>query len=315
MANTQVDFKKADEFKELCRQTPHIIAGKVSQVGDYQVIDKYFSKGPGGSRCKAVLFKKGDEFVIAYAGTDFSSPKEIWTNVSMVMQRTPKQFTEAEDFTRTMMQKHNIPPEKLTAIGHSEGASEAVHTKGTLNLKEVYTFNGYIPQISKYDSRNLDNIYNFRTEGDIVSKAGKTIGEDYFVPTIGSQNGIKHCHQLENMGSCQQSRTLEQVKQTNPNFRSKYGEGILKSYEIGDIPKEYYALFDNDINERVRNNAIVKEEKPVIMNANQSAHNQTGHATSAGGGCAGTYHVSGYTRNGVQVSDYYRTCGATHRNS
>ena len=135
------------------------------------------------TNCKAILFRKDDEYIVSFFGTDFKNLKDLGTNVSMVAGNNPKQFKSAEKFVKKVMEKYSIPKEKLTAIGNSEGGAESIYIKATFGIKDVYTFNGYVPKLVQYSNPNLEDnrIYNFRTPEDIVSKAGYSIGEDFIV--------------------------------------------------------------------------------------------------------------------------------------
>lgn len=310
MRKTFVNFEKAQDYLELCNNASKTFKqasnATQTQKNNYEVLERYRDK----TNCKAILYKKGDEYVVSFFGTDFKNAKDIGTNVAMVAGKSPKQFKQAEEFVRDMIFKYNIPQDKLTAIGNSEGAAEAVHVKGVFGIKEVYTYNGYIPSLDGYPAENLQsNIYNFRMEGDIVSKAGHVVGEDFIVPLkmengktpLPGPLGIPAWHRIENMGDCRDAQPAVIFESLNPNWKNKYGLGILKSYEIGDIPSELYSICEDAINDRLRNNAVVNAPRP-----NNSF-------SYSGSGCAGTYQVSGYTRNdGVEVSSYYRTCGASH---
>ncbi len=65
-----------------------------------------------------------------------------------------------------------------------------------------------------------------------------------------------------------------------------------------------YILFEADINDRLKNNAVINEVRPF------------GYSLTGKPNCAGTYKVSGYTReDGTKVSSYYRTCGAKHQSA
>lgn len=308
---TSVDYNKAQDYLDLCNKADETFKNIPSIVNtntnhnNYEVLESYHAS----SNCKAILYRKGDEYIVSFFGTNFKNLKDIGTNITMVAGKNPKQFKDAEKFVGDMINKYNIPQNKLTAIGNSEGGSEAIHIKGVYGIKEVYTYNGYIPRLSQYPDYNLEsNIYNFRTEGDIVSKAGHAVGEDFVVPVNLKDGknpkwgpfGTAEWHRIENMGDCRNSQPASVYEQNNPEWKNKYIKGELKSYEIEDIPKEVYALFDDAVNDRLKHGAVVNAPRPISHSLNSTK-------------CAGTYQVSGYTRgDGVQVSSYYRTCGAAH---
>lgn len=318
---TVVDFNKAQDYLELCNKANDAYANKINSVKSKTTDEQYevvCTSEPASSNFKAVLFRRGDEYIVSFFGTDVKSVKDIGTDIVMAAGRNPKQFIEAEKFVTDMINKYNISIDKLTAIGNSEGGSEAIHVKGMLGLKEAYTYNGYVPRLTQYDERNLGNIYNFRTSDDIVSKGGHVVGEDYIVPLSDNCNpkwgafGVVDWHRIENMGDCRKAIPASVYEILNPDWKNKYMFGILTTKEIEDIPTPIYHLFEDAINNRVRDNAVIDTNRPrgdFYTNSNLTYSN--GGITHQN--CAGTYQVSGYTRDdGTQVSSYFRTCGAKH---
>ena len=143
MRKTFVNFDKANDYLKLCNIARKAVEGEINYYhtdpfSTYEVVKTSFDRW---TNFKAVLFRKNDEYIAAFLGTDFKNAKDICTNISMVMGRQPRQFTEAEEFVSDMIRDYNIPLDKLTAIGNSEGGSEAIHIKGIFGIKEVYTFN------------------------------------------------------------------------------------------------------------------------------------------------------------------------------
>lgn len=304
---TNVDFDKANEYLELCNNAAWALKNKGETLSNgYKVKEVIAKSGIRQSNFKAVLYERNGDYVLAFLGTDFSSPKDIGANLKMLIGQNPKQFKDAEEFTNKIMKEYKFSIDKLSLTGNSEGASEAVHIKAVIGAKELYTYNGFIPKLDKYNHENLENIYNFRTPEDIVSKAGQSVGEDFIVPLkddVNIQKGpnaIADYHRIINMGDCKKSTEPAVYKKNNPEFKNKYREDTLKSYEIQEIPKEMYALFDDDINDRLKNNAVINKKRKF---------------TSDSAKCAGKYHVKAYTReDGTKVADYYRNCTASHSN-
>lgn len=317
---TVVDFNKAQDYLELCNKASEVYKKglPVVELDNYNRYEVVCTSEPAGSNFKAVLFRRGDEYIVSFFGTDIKSVKDIGTDVVMSAGRNPKQFIEAEKFVTDMINKYNIPIDKLTAIGNSEGGSEAIHVKGMLGLKEVYTYNGYVPRLTQYDERNLVNIYNFRTSDDIVSKGGHVVGEDYIVPLSDNCNpkwgafGVVDWHRIQNMGDCRKAIPVPVYEILNPAWKNKYMFGILTTKEIEDIPTPIYHLFEDAINNRVRDNAVIDSNRPSgDFYTNPGLSYSNNGATHPN--CAGTYQVSGYTRDdGTKVSSYFRTCGAKH---
>lgn len=176
------------------------------------------------------------------------------------------------------------------------------------NIIKTESCENYYEVLESYHAPSNCKAILYRKEGDIVSKAGHAVGEDFVVP-VNLKNGknpkwgpfgTAEWHRIENMGDCRNSQPASVYEQNNPEWKNKYIKGELKSYEIEDIPKEVYALFDDAVNDRLKHGAVINAQRPFGYNI---------HGTK----CAGTYQVNGYTRgDGVQVSSYYRTCGAAH---
>lgn len=313
MRKTFVNFDKANDYLKLCNIARKAVEGEINYYrtdtfNTYQVVEY---RKDWKTNFKAVLFRKNDEYIAAFLGTDVKNLFDLGADAAMVFGIKPRQFTEAEGFVSDMIRDYNIPLDKLTAIGNSEGGSEAIHIKGTFGIKEIYTFNPYVPKLDRYNPQHLQsNIYNFRTSGDIVSKAGRAVGEDFIVPLkdnvkvrFGSAS-IPTWHRIENMGDCTDAEPVFFYELNHPEFKNKIREGVLKSYEIEDIPQDMYILFEADINDRLKNNSVINEVRPF------------GYSLTGRPNCAGTYRVSGYTReDGTKVSSYYRTCGAKHQSA
>lgn len=308
MNNTSnVDTHKANEYLELCQNAEdafyHIKREKTGSYktsrGGYTALEIGDKTDLTGSHFKAVLFKKGNEYVISFFGTDTSSPKDLYADIKMGLHGTPKQFIDAVTFTNEIMLKYQIPLEKLTVIGHSEGGSEAIHVKAMLGIPQAYTFNPFIPDASDYPKENLQNIYNFRTPNDIVSKIGAPLGEDFIVPlTVTPRKGPKYMsdtHRVDHIDDCTKAKPVADYQKENKNFVDKYRSKRLTIKDIEEIPSELYELAEADIRFSILSNGI---------ETHQEANN-----------CVGTYYVSGYTReDGKKVSGYARRCGAKHDN-
>lgn len=262
------------------------------------------------SNFKAVVLQNGDKYAIVFFGTDFTSPKDIWANGKMVAKQDPLQFKDALRFTEQLMKQYDIQPEQIDLIANSEGASEGMYVMSKIpGINHGTFFNAYPPHTINIDKETQARIDNYRHENDIVSKCGPVIGNDYIVGYKDKFQRSKgtpefvNAHRIINMGDLRKAVPAKDYAQQNPNFKNKYRIGTLKSHEIGDIPKELYALADPDINDRIKNKKVVKEDKPK---SERTASYQSSQ-------CVGSYPVSGYTRaDGTHVSDYTRTCGAAH---
>lgn len=314
--------QQANEYLDICNNGDKLfVAGKDTNYKGYTVIATPYDKD---TNFKGVFLQKGNEYVLYCFGTNFLNYKDHKPIAAMLANKTPRQFEKAEEFLRKMMQVHGILPFQIIVIGNSEGGSEAIYLKAIFNVREVYTFNGYIPNLDNYNMENLQSgIYNFRTIGDVVSKFGASVGQDFIVGLkpgtklpLGKAS-IKTWHQIITMGDCMQAVTVEEYKRNNPHFRHKFRKGKLMSYEIEAMPTELYPLFDADVKDRLAHGAVVLADAPAGYSITgfsddwNRAFNNISRAYNSN--CAGTYLVSGYTRDdGTRVPSYYRTCGAEH---
>lgn len=84
MRKTFVNFEKAQDYLELCNNASKTFKqasnATQTQKNNYEVLERYRDK----TNCKAILYKKGDEYIVSFFGTDFKNAKDIGTNVAMV---------------------------------------------------------------------------------------------------------------------------------------------------------------------------------------------------------------------------------------
>ena len=304
MTDTKQDVKElANDYLELCKNAKYSLTvkknGKTIQIKGYKTFDIMEKASYTQSNFKGVLFTKDNNYVIAYLGTDFKNVKDIYADVKMGFNGTPRQFKDAVEFAQDIVRNHNLSPSDITVIGNSEGGSEAIHVKATLGLKAAYTFNPYVPNKNNYPIENLNNIYNFRTSKDIVSKAGDKIGEDFivelkdgFTPHKDPMRMVADYHRIDNIGDCKNAVPVDEYKKTH-RFIDKIRTDSISKRDIAEIPPEFYAVVEKDIDFAIRNIGLA-----------ENAETQ---------GCVGSYTVSGYTReDGTKVKGYTRKCGASH---
>ncbi len=291
---SRVNKTKANDYLELCKNFDKAYDNKNFTPKGYYVLEDSSFRKIFANNFKAVAFTKGDEVVIAFAGTDIKSLDDLYTDIQMGLHLTPTQFTQAKKFVYNIMQKYNIPAEKITVIGHSEGGSEAIYVKSAIpGIKAAYTYNPFVPIIKNADPQNMQNIFNFRSPADPISKMGSTIGQDFIVECEYSEirkgplNRLDQ-HRLKGFGDCENAVTPAVYKQKDHKFKNKWRKERLSLEDIKCIPAELYHFVEDDI-------------FYSIMEFGTEEHSQ----------CSGSYNVSGYTRSdGTKVSPYVRSCGA-----
>lgn len=306
---TYTDHDRANVYLDINNKVQDIYDGKNVNL-PYGWHHFMSSKKNYPSNFKAVVLRNGDKYAIVYFGTDIKSGRDLWADLKMGLRQNPQQFKDALKFTEQFMKENGVNPEQIDTIGNSEGGAEGMYVMSKIpGINHGTFFNAYPPNNLDIDKETQAKIDNYRHENDIVSKCGAVIGNDYIVNYKDDYMENKklpefvNAHRIENMGDLRKAVPAKDYAQQNPKFKNKFRVGTLKSYEIGDIPKELYALADPDINDRIKNKKVVKEDKPK---SERTASYQSSQ-------CVGSYPVSGYTRaDGTHVSDYTRTCGAAH---
>lgn len=141
-------LEKADEMKDLylsAEEALDMAEGTVLENG-WTVMKTSKPKGYFSSTVKsnfkAVYLQKDGKNVICFFGTDVKNINDLATDVQMVMKIKPRQFKDAENFVKDILNKYpEIQPEDIDYSSHSEGAPEAIHVKGTIGGGDVYNFN------------------------------------------------------------------------------------------------------------------------------------------------------------------------------
>lgn len=237
----------------------------------------------------AAVIRDGNEIVIAIRGTEGEplkgkeNLKDVINDGIMLKIRPPqmKNALETVDIVEDMIKND---PEyagcKITVIGHSLGGSLAQIVSVLKKVKAV-TFNAFgtkhllegEPGLEKADVTNYCNSEDPVT----TANAQNHVGKCYEVENVYYEG--KWSHHLECMGSLE-----NRILTTGEELKGKAVRKLKEKMEL-----EYYKR--------------TGKRMPIIM-PSISSHVE---------GCAGTYPVSGYTRDdGTKVSGYVRTCGAAH---
>jgi hypothetical protein len=156
------------------------------------------------SGLQAITYYDDKEVVISFAGTDFSSPADIQTNLKAAFPLAkPKQFVEALEYTKDVQRAFSN--KRLSATGHSLGGQLALYVGGMLNIDAV-AFNAPGPNARMraeiiaaefLNRRQGDRAISWnlsakealicrpkgKTTNDIVSTKLKHYGETIYVPS------------------------------------------------------------------------------------------------------------------------------------
>lgn len=281
----QNEIKQHERYKQMAMYSYDVNNNKLPQgaklIGIAQKENGYY----------AAVIRDGNNIVIAIRGTEGEllqskeNLKDSANDLSMwpFKMKPPqtKNALETVDIVRDMI-KNN--PEyagcKITVVGHSLGGSLAQIVAVIKGVKAV-TFNAFGTKNLLKDEPGLKNadVTNYCNPDDNITtfNAENHIGKCYEVDTVYYEG--KGAHNLECMGPLE-----NRIPTTGEDLRWK----ALKKYKE-KLEFEYYRRTGKHL--------------PIQMSS-------TGFH---GENCAGTYQVSGYTRDdGTKVASYSRTCGAKH---
>lgn len=286
----------AQEYKELCLNAGHVNKG--ANVGGWTVIKTEINTK---NNFRATAYSKNGKIVICYEGTDAKSIKDHGANLKMGLGIKTGQMESALKFYNDI--KDNNTYSQIDVAGHSEGGSEAMYVALSTGAN-AYTYNPYglsdgliKDAKSKNNTMREANITNFRDPNDPISKMRKLIGNTFIVPSS-SDNWIMsktplgwfRAHRLDNMGDITKSVPVDIYKLIDDTFLDNVDEMHITDQNIIDMSSEIFSLYENEINERLRNYQITDE--------------QTAYKMSLQGELI---YVRGYKRaDGTSVSGYYR---------
>ena len=264
-----IDHTKANVYLQLNNVSGEYFTGNPNpnpKLPDGWMLEDF--RHHNGTNFKGVLYTNGEEYAFVFLGTDVKSGKDWAANARMSLGRPNAQCRQAVEFCNDMLAEYKIDPSKVTAVGNSEGGREVIEVLQQTPINKGVTFNAYM-RVDKedYPPENFENLINYRTEKDIVSKCGKTIGQDFIVPVkeevrLKPVYSIVQSHRIDNIDTITNANAIpakEYEAITGRKFKNKFGEGILTPEEIGSIPKELYPLVDPDVNERLQKGAVANE--------------------------------------------------------
>lgn len=273
----QNEIKQHERYKQMAIYSYDVNKNKLPQganlIGIAQKENGYY----------AAVIRDGNEIVIAIRGTD---ELKDWTssNKDMVFAKKPSQTNnalETVDMVDAMIK--NDPKYagcKITVIGHSLGGSLAQITAVIKGVKAV-TFNAFGTKNLLENEPGLKNadITNYCNPDDDITtlRAQNHVGRCYEVSTVFHEG--KGPHHLECMEALE-----NRIPTTGKDLKMK---GDRKRHQ--KLEFEYHKRTGKHL--------------PIRMSS----------VGFYGENCAGTYQVSGYTReDGTKVASYSRTCGAKH---
>lgn len=295
----QERHKKAQMFKEMYEQVNSKESMFGSQtIGDWKLVDSVNDKN---TNFKAYTYvnEKTKEVAVFNIGTDFKNVKDIKDDIKMGFGKTTSQMKKAASYHDEMSKKY--AGYKMNSIGHSEGGSESQFVGIKFPNTDVYTFNAYGIGRNKdlKQERELEhpNIYNYRDEFDPVSKLGKNLGNEYFVPlNDGTKRkpsvfGYKEAHQIKNMGDINGAVPAVEYKKKSKNVVDDVSNVLFTREDIAQMDGFTYDVLSPIIDKQLSEQSIMPREEMD----RQAVHGNN------------IIYVSSYFRDdGTKVSGYYR---------
>ncbi len=286
----KISHAKANEYRDLCKNAGDILKEKeVNQNPNviYEIIKKEYNHK---NNFKAIAYKKDNEIVICFLGTDKLNYKDHATNLKMAVSSEPtSQMINANDFYKSI--KEIYPKKNITLIGHSEGGSEALFV-GFKNKVPTVTFNSY--GLHKNLEKAIDAekqahlITNYRDPQDPVSKLRPLVGTTYVVENpkeygkVVTPLGSIKSHKISNFGDCENAVPLEEYKEKNKNFVDQFAKFELTRNTIGNMSNDLFTVYEDSIMERVSQGRVFNDAHAYELSMKgdlvkvQSYHRQDG---------------------------------------
>ena len=235
----------------------------------------------------AEIIVKGNDFIIAYRGTDNLLGIDGRNDLAMARKKFPEQATEAIQVYDKL--KQDYPNSDITVTGHSLGGSLSQIVSSIRGCNAV-TFNAYGTKDMFEDPYNIkeDNIVNYVNEWDPItmSNAENHVGETYAVKGEKRRNP----HNIETMANLK-----------------------TREYRTPENLKDHKNIFNRIENKVEYTTSIIKEKTEDTFTKIKEYVTDNEYVKKYSNTCVGSYPVSSYTRSdGTKVRSYTRTCGAKH---
>lgn len=252
----------ANEYKILCSEANSMVKmknGTVTSNGWTKVDGEYDRR----SNFKGVLYEKDGQYALCFVGTDRFSAKDWGANAKMALTGDSKQIKLAQNFTKSMFDKHEeLNSENTQSIGHSEGGTEATVVGIQYGLQTT-TFNAYgVGKKYIEPGKNYNNINNYRDPHDPVSKLRENVGTTYITPNLQNEFmakspfGFIPAHAIDNMGDCMQSVPVDEYKKSHPFFINKISDANISRQDIANMDPDLFKVYEKEIDNRMASNSI-----------------------------------------------------------
>ncbi|PSM51235.1 putative lipase [Campylobacter blaseri] len=105
---------------------------------EYDIIDRIDNSGSDG--LQALLLKNGDQYVIAFRGTEMGSAKDWFADLLAGVKNINPQYYSARKFVNDAIKQYGIDKSNLTLTGHSLGGILTQQVGASLGIKG-YAYN------------------------------------------------------------------------------------------------------------------------------------------------------------------------------
>lgn len=140
---------------------------------------------------KATAYKKDNDIIIAYRGTNDS--KDLTSDAQMAAGKLPEQYEDAEKFFKEISK--NNPDCSVVVTGHSLGGSLAELVASKYDDTAAITYNAFgvdniinSEQGKQLKMQDNNNSFNYIVNGDPVSNCSKHVGTTTVVEKTKSNN-------------------------------------------------------------------------------------------------------------------------------
>ncbi len=297
MKNFELKVTKT-KYKNEAEEIAHHEAMRKASLYAYKSTDENLPKGYEhigifdnmDNGFHAEVLKKNNEIIIAYRGTEEKSIKDWLNNEQIYKNAYPPQINSAEEVYKNIRKEY--PNADIVLTGHSAGGGVAAYLGAKYGIPAI-TFNpiGTVELLDKnngyYDDSQVVNYCNPRDwtpSGNPKELFGKVYEVESKGFTSRKEASINAHHRAEDL---EDLRTRKET--TKAELQKKYEEYKKKQKQDKEI--DYFKRHGRKEPIKMPRTSLWGEEHQ----------------------CAGSYSVSGYTReDGTKVDGYTRTCGAKH---